>query len=166
MNRHLALSLKMLPPILSIFIVFGVIYLERTFLPVTQHFEFTKMHRNVYVIEIEGTFIPQRNCEWVGGRFVGYEETGDKKIIKINRVNSQSSKYSGENKEDIGVWEFEYNPKIPMSQLEFIGYFKCHPFWVTENVVAKFKAPKSIYDDNGSLLLDELDKDLLAEKKS
>lgn len=164
MNRHLSFSLKILPPLLSIFMVFSIIQVERIFLPVTQNFEFTKMHRNIYMIEIEGIFTPLRNCQWVGGRFIGYEEQGEKKLMRIDRVNSNSTKYAGANKEDIGVWEFEYNPSAPLKQLEFVGYFKCHPFWVTENVIARFKAPKSIYDSNGSLLIDELDKDLLQEK--
>lgn len=142
MKTHLSYSLKALPIVLSCFLIFGLMYAERLFLPVTSDFQFTKMYRHVYVIEIEGVFRPKRNCQWVGGRFVGRDASQKESIIRIDRVGAHSSAYVGAGVEDIGVWSFEYNPPLPLETLEFIAYFKCHPFWITENVVAKFKAPR------------------------
>lgn len=122
------------------------------------------MYRYSYTIEIEGIYTPERDCQLVGGRFLAKDEHNKLHHIKINQVSETTGKYIGADVKEIGTWVFEYNPDTPMKSLTFVGYFKCHPFWVSETKVAEFRAPSSIYDQNGLLKESEINKNLLSDK--
>lgn len=99
----------------------------------------------------------------VGGRFVAYDHENNHHIIYVEQVRAKTDKYIGPGVEDIGTWQFEYNPESDLRDLTFFGYFKCHPFWITEVKIAQFKAPSRIYDANGLLQENEINRNLLLD---
>lgn len=97
---------------------------------------------------------------------MGRDNEGQVHIIPIIQISPKTGKYIGVGVEEIGTWQFEYTSEIAMKNLDFIGYFKCHPFWVTEQKIAEFRAPPKIYDINGLLKESEINRNLLLDDLS
>jgi hypothetical protein len=78
MPRHLQISLKIMPWVLGMFLIFSIMQVEKRFFPIAQNFQYTKLQRNVIRIEAEGYYTPIRDCEFVGGKYTAIDREGQK----------------------------------------------------------------------------------------
>ena len=161
MSNHVQFSLRILPVVLGIFMIFSIMKLEKIFFPIVQNFQYTKLYRTVTRIEAEGHYILNRDCELVGGDYFAINSNGKRIELSERRVKIFTQKYLPDGTTDFGEWEISYSPEANHRQIEFTGYYKCHPFWLNEVRLYGFIAPKPIIDKDGEFHDDEINKNLL-----
>jgi hypothetical protein len=120
--------------------------IEKIFFPIFENFQFTKLERNILRIEAEGYYTPLRKCEFIGGKYTAIDKQGKRIQLNESQVKRVTTKYLPDGVEDIGEWFIDYDPEFDFEYIQFNGFYKCHPFWINEEKLAKFDAPKPLID--------------------
>lgn len=162
MTRHTEISLNILPAVLGFFMIFSVMKLEKYIFPIVSDFQYTRLYRNIFTVEVEGNYNLLRLCEFVGGNFYLIGLDGQRFNLKERKIKDNSSTFVPPHRKDAGSWEVEYPLEGKYSTVEFNGVYKCHPFWVTEVNLVQTTAPATIADENGKFAESVTDIDLLS----